>query len=121
MQTDGGTGAGLSFPICGLSLSVCRCCAYGVTCLPSGNWKPIRRSAPRAAAIRCHSSSVNFPVFNRLLSNCGDHSSRAASSACVIPAVAVAILMNCLHSIFYTSETIIHESTNIVNLFLKKI
>ena len=61
-QTDGGTGAGLSFPICGLSLSVCRCCAYSVTVFPSGNWKLIRRSAPRAAAIRCHSSSVNFPV-----------------------------------------------------------
>ena len=68
-QTDSGTGAGLSFPIRGLSLSVIGLLVYwsivvgySVTVFPSGNWKPIRKSAPRAAAILFHSSSVNFPV-----------------------------------------------------------
>lgn len=37
--------------------------------LPSGNMNPTRAFAPRASAICCHSSTVNLPVFIRLLSS----------------------------------------------------
>ncbi len=73
--------------------------SFAYISLPSGNMNPTRAFAPRASAICCHSSTVNLPVFIRLLSSWGDQFKRLASSELDMPQYPSAIAIICVEGI----------------------
>ena len=83
--------------------------------VPSGNLNLTLAVAPRASPIFSHSSTVNFPVFNRLFKSCGDQPRRRASSEFDTPQYPVAISTIC------RAVTVNHLHASSINYIISKV
>ena len=83
--------------------------------VPSGNLNLTLAVAPRASPIFSHSSTVNFPVFNRLFKSCGDQPRRRASSEFDTPQYPVAISTIC------RAVTVNHLHASSINHIISKV